>query len=308
VNVYFQSQTLLNIKRAYRWFPLIEEILKKNGIPDDFKYVAMIESGFMNVVSPSEAHGFWQFLKETGIKYSLEINEKVDERYNVAKATQAACDYFNEAYKVFNNWTLVAASYNMGIGGVRSQINKQQVNSFYDLLLNSETSRYIFRILSVKEIYDNPLKYGFHFSKRHLYKPYSTYEVTIDTSIENLITFAKQYSITYRTLKILNPWLRNSDLPNKTRKQYVILLPKAPEELANKKVREEENEIPAIIIKESIVKDSLVIHRVKKKETLKSISDIYGVTSDEIKEWNTLLNEKITKGQELKIYQFRKSK
>ncbi len=227
INTYWHSQTLFFIKRANRWFPLIEAILKEEGIPDDFKYIAMIESGFENVVSPAGASGYWQFLKQTGIHYGLEVNNFVDERYNVEKATRAACMFFKDSYKIFKNWTLVAASYNMGAGGVQERMKEQGVNSFYDLLLVSETSRYIFRILAAKEIYDHPLYYGFNLRKKDLYPPLKTISVEVDSSINSLINYSKSKNINYKILKYLNPWLRDKSLPNKLGKKYKILLPAA---------------------------------------------------------------------------------
>lgn len=226
VNTYFQSQTLLYLKRANRWFPVIEPILKKNGIPDDFKYLALIESGFSNVVSPRGATGFWQIMKDAGEQYGLEINEEIDERYNVEKSTEAACRYLNDAYKKFNDWTLTAASYNMGIEGLLRQIEKQKNHSYYDLLLNDETSRYVFRILVVKEIMQNPKKYGFLIRKKDLYPPIGTLDVEVDSSIADLADFALKNGINYKTLKIFNPWLRESFLNNKTNKKYRIKIPK----------------------------------------------------------------------------------
>lgn len=225
INTYWHSQTLFFIKRANRWFPLMESILKEEGVPDDFKFIAMIESGFDNVVSPAGASGYWQFLKQTGINYGLEVNNFVDERYNVEKATRAACMYFKDSYKIFNNWTLVAASYNMGAGGVQEKLKEQGVKSFYDLLLVPETSRYIFRILAAKEIYDHPLYYGFNLRKKDLYPPLKTNSIEVDTTIVNLVDFAKSNNINYKILKYLNPWLRDKSLPNKLRKKYKILLP-----------------------------------------------------------------------------------
>jgi membrane-bound lytic murein transglycosylase D len=225
INTYWHSQTLFFIKRANRWFPQIEAILKDEGIPDDFKYIAMIESGFENVVSPAGASGYWQFLKQTGVHYGLEVNSFVDERYNVEKATRAACKYFKDSYKIFKNWTLVAASYNMGAGGVQERLKEQKVNSFYDLLLVPETSRYIFRILAAKEIHDHPTYYGFNLRKKDLYPPLKTSEIVVDSSITYLVDFAKSKNINYKILKYLNPWLRDKSLPNKTGKKYKILLP-----------------------------------------------------------------------------------
>lgn len=225
INTYWHSQTLFFIKRAARWFPMMEPILKAEGVPDDFKYIAMIESGFDNVVSPAGASGYWQFLKQTGARYGLEVNGFVDERYNVEKATRAACAYFKEAYGYFKNWTLVAASYNMGIGGVQERLKEQGVSSFYDLLLVPETSRYLFRIMAAKEIHQHPLYYGFNVRKKDLYPVLQTKRIEVDSTINNLVSFAKTQNINYKILKYLNPWLRDKSLPNKTGKKYTILLP-----------------------------------------------------------------------------------
>lgn len=226
VNTYWQSQTLLLHKRANRWFPLIEAKLKEKGVPDDFKYVALIESGLLNVISPSAAVGYWQFLEATGKSYGLEINEEVDERYHVEKATEAACKYFLEAKNTLGSWTLAAASYNMGITGVKKQIEKQHVNSFYDLWLVDETFRYVFRILAIKEVMTHSEKYGYHLQKQDLYAPLESYKVTVDSSITDLIAFAEKNKITYKTLKLLNPWLRQNHLTNRSRKKYEILIAK----------------------------------------------------------------------------------
>lgn len=224
VNTYWQSQTLLFLKRKERWFPVIEAILKENNIPDDFKYLALAESGLTNAVSPSGAVGYWQFLEGTGGQYGLEINSDVDERYHVEKATRAACVYFKNGYAIFNSWSLVAASYNMGMDGLKKQIGKQLVTNYFDLLLSEETSRYVFRILALKEICNQPLKYGFHLRKRDFYEPYSYRSVTIDTAITDLAVFAKSQGINYKELKLLNPWLRSNTLMNKSGKQYKILI------------------------------------------------------------------------------------
>jgi membrane-bound lytic murein transglycosylase D len=227
VNTYWQSNSLLYHKRASKWFPIIEPILKENGVPDDFKYLALIESGLMNVVSPAGAAGFWQILKRTGQEYGLEVNNDVDERYHVEKATVAACKYLNQSYERYESWTLAAASYNMGIGGVGKQLKRQKANNYYDLLLNSETSRYVFRILAAKEIHENPTKYGFHYRLKDLYLPHDTYTVKVDTTINDLVAFADDYKVNYKILKVFNPWMRKTFLPNKSRKKYEILFPKS---------------------------------------------------------------------------------
>jgi membrane-bound lytic murein transglycosylase D len=222
VNTYWQSQTILLLKRSARWFPVMDSILKQNNVPEDFKFLAAAESGFVNVVSPAGAVGYWQFLKATGKKYDLEINDEVDERYNVEKSTQAACEYFNEAFKQFKSWSLVAASYNMGMDGVQKQIDKQKISDYYDLLLNDETFRYVARIVAMKEILTNPDRYGFHLRRKDYYPPYSYFEVCADSSITDLAEFSFRQGINYKKLKLLNPWLRQNTLTNKTGKEYIL--------------------------------------------------------------------------------------
>jgi len=225
VNTYWQSNGLLLLKRANRFLPEIERILEEEGIPDDFKYLAVIESGLTQVVSPAGATGFWQFLKETAIEKNLEVNDIVDERYHIEKATRAACRYLKEAYKRFDSWTLAAASYNMGMNGLARQLERQRVNNYYSLLLNSETSRYMFRILAIKQIMEDPENFGFHLRKKDLYNPLSVNSVVIDSNIKDLVGFAEKNNINYKTLKYFNPWLRDTYLENPKGKKYVILLP-----------------------------------------------------------------------------------
>lgn len=225
VNTYWQSQTVLFLKRANRYFPIIEPILKKNGIPDDFKYLAIIESGLENVVSPAGATGFWQIMKGTATDFGLEVNGYVDERYNLELATQFACDYLNEAYQKFGSWTMAAASYNMGMNGLRGQLKRQKTNNYYDLLFVTETARYVFRILAVKQILSHYDYYGFHVRPQDLYPTVKTKNLVVDTSIESLADFAYTQDINYKLLKTLNPWLRETSLPNTKQKAYTIKLP-----------------------------------------------------------------------------------
>lgn len=225
-NVYWQSQTILLLKRANRFFPTIERILKEQGMPDDLKYVALIESGLMNVNSPVGASGFWQFMDKTGKQYGLTINTEVDERYNLEKATYAACKYFKESYAVFNDWGLVAASYNMGIEGLRRQLKNQSGSSYYDLFLNTETSRYVFRILAMKEIAEKPQQYGFYIAKNHLYDPIPTMNLSVNYSIPDLAAWAIQFKTNYKTVKLLNPWLRGNTLTLKEGESVEITLKK----------------------------------------------------------------------------------
>jgi len=225
VNANLHASTILAIKRANRAFPVIVPILKKNGIPDDFKYLAVIESGLVNVVSPAGARGIWQFMPETAKERGMEVNENVDQRYDLEKSTQAACSYFLSAKGKFGSWTLAAASYNGGMTGVNKQIEIQKVTNYYDLLLTEETSRYVFRILALKEIMKNPVKYGFTIAFEDLYEALPTRKIEIDSSITDLAVFAKSEGINYKILKIHNPWLRETKLINDTGKKYQIEIP-----------------------------------------------------------------------------------
>jgi hypothetical protein len=225
-NTFMHSTTIMVFKRANRWFPVIEPILKKNGIPDDFKFLAVAESNLVNVVSPAGAEGYWQFIKPTGTKYGLEINEKVDERYNMEKATQAACDYFNDAYREFHSWTLVAASYNRGQDGLKKALENQKVDNYYDLYLNDETSRYVFRIMAIRDVYNHPVKYGFLLLEQDFYPQIPASLVDIDSGIGNLPAFAKSLGVNYRILREMNPWIRNYSLPNIAKKTYTFKIPK----------------------------------------------------------------------------------
>lgn len=225
VNTYWHSQTFLFHKRAHRWFPVIERILKENGVPEDLKYLALIESGLDNVVSPAGAAGFWQFMKTTGKQYGLEVNAYVDERYHLEKSTEAACKYLKYAKNKFGSWTLAAASYNMGMGGLENRLKEQDVESYYDLYLNAETSRYVFRILAAKHILSHSEDFGFNLLDSDLYPEYDTKTLEVDTTINDLRSFGKSMGVNYKIIKTLNPWLRNSKMPNSSKKQYKILVP-----------------------------------------------------------------------------------
>ena len=224
-NTYWQSNTLLLFKRAAKYFPIIEPILKANNIPDDFKYLAIIESGLENVTSPAGAKGIWQIMKSTAKEFKLEVNSEVDERYHLEKSTIAVCQLLNAAKEKFGSWTLVAAAYNMGRTGLKRQIDIQKSTSYYDLTLNQETSRYVFRILALKNIMENPKKYGFQFRKQDLYKPIPTYTVKVDSSIDSWADFSKNYGINYKILKLHNPWLIDSHLTNSAKNRYQIKIP-----------------------------------------------------------------------------------
>ncbi len=225
VNAYWESNTLLMMKRAGKYFPYMEETLRNNGIPEDFKYVALIESGLMNVVSPAGARGFWQFMEGTARDFGLEVSSEVDERYHWEKSTVAACKYLRSAFGRFGNWTSVAASYNMGIAGLTRRKNEQQVPNYYDLHLVEETSRYVFRILALKEIFENPSNYGFELQQDDLYAHPKLKDIEISTSIPNLAQWAIKQGSNYKELKIYNPWLRSDKLTVRGGKTYILRLP-----------------------------------------------------------------------------------
>ncbi|MEK6155616.1 lytic transglycosylase domain-containing protein [Flavobacteriaceae bacterium 3-367] len=225
VNTYWQSNALLLMKRANKYFPIIEPILAKNGVPEDFKYLAVAESGLQQVVSPAGATGFWQIMKATGREYGLEINSNVDERYHIAKATEVACNYIKRYKKKYGSWTLTAAAYNAGPGAINKFMGIQKAEDYYDLLLGEETGRYVFRILAIKEILSNPEKYGFDIGKEDMYNAIPTFRVEVDEPVFNFADFAQQYEINYKILKRHNPWLREPHLNNSSGKKYIIEIP-----------------------------------------------------------------------------------
>ncbi len=225
VNANLHATTQIIIKRANRAFTVIEPILKKNGVPDDFKYLAVAESGLMNAVSPAGARGVWQFMPETGKQYGLEINDLVDERYHLEKSTEAACQYLLNAKEKLGSWTLAAASYNAGLAGVNRQLTFQGVNDYYDLLLNDETSRYVFRILALKQVMQNPAKYNFHLLEEDMYPVLPVKNVAITSSVPDLAVFAKEQGINYKILKIHNPWMRDRKLNVASGKEYSVEIP-----------------------------------------------------------------------------------
>ena len=225
VNTYWQSNMMLLLKRANKYFPSIEKILEEEGVPDDFKYLAVIESALENVRSPKGAKGFWQIMPSTAKEYGLEVNSNVDERYHIEKSTRVACTYLKKAKKRLGSWTLAAASYNRGMYGTDRLLEKQITDNYYDLLLNNETSRYVFRILAVKEIMSNPQRYGFIYGEEDLYQPIPVKKIGLDTAITNIAKFAKAQSVNYKIMKIHNPWLIQNHLNNKSRKYYEIEIP-----------------------------------------------------------------------------------
>jgi membrane-bound lytic murein transglycosylase D len=222
INSYWHSNTILGMKMANRYFPEIEKVLTDNGVPSDFKYMALVESNFRLEASPAGAVGFWQFVKGTAKAYDIEMNDEVDERFNNEKATQAACVYLKDARDKLGSWTMAAASYNMGLAGMMQRAREQKMNNYYDMYFNPETSRYIFRMLAMKIIFSNPKNAGFALGNDELYAPYKYKVVEVDTPITSIADFAAQFGLKYKHIKTLNPWLRDARLTNKEHKKYEI--------------------------------------------------------------------------------------
>lgn len=228
VNMFMHSQTLQMIKLANRYEAQIRSVLKARNVPEDFVYLCAAESGFRyQAYSGSKAASFWQFLEPTAKNFNLLVNEDIDERYHIEKATQAACDYLINAKQMYGNWTMAAASYNMGMTGLDRQARMQRTYNYYDLRLNEETSRYLFRILALKLILSNPPSYGFAVSPQDLYPPFQTETVRIDTTVNDLAAFALANGSNYKMLKLMNPWLRSNRIPVEGGKPVYIVLPKA---------------------------------------------------------------------------------
>ncbi|MEZ5041737.1 MAG: transglycosylase SLT domain-containing protein [Saprospiraceae bacterium] len=226
VNTYWHSTTLLNIKNTYKYFPIIEKILAEEGVPDDFKYLAIAESNLRNATSSAGAKGLWQFMKETAVYYGLEVNSEVDERYHLEKSTHAAAKYIKNYYKQFGSWTLSAAAYNMGGPRLKKEMDVQRGERYYDLNLNDETDRYVFRVIAIKEVIGNPERFGFYLDNDEGYEPMTDFStVEVDGPIPNLGDFARKNGISYRALKVYNPWLRSTSLTNAAHKTYVLKIP-----------------------------------------------------------------------------------
>ncbi len=312
VNTYWQSQTVLLHKRASRWFPVIEPILAKNGVPDDMKYLALAESGLTNAISPQKATGFWQIMAATASYYKLEVSEEVDERFNVEKSTEAACKVLLDAYKRYGNWTMAAASYNLGMGGIDKQIAKQKTDSYYSLYLNEETARYIYRIVSLKEIISRPKSYGYQLRKKDLYPPIPVTRITVDSSISDLANFAIANGTTYKLLKILNPWLLKGSLSNQAKKAYFILLPvkgasmyNLDDEIPPSSYNNNKSDTSNFVTSEEILIDSLsrsIVYKLSEKDTWQSIATAFGIKVESLLEFNKLDESQLPKaGEEIAI-------
>ena len=225
VNTFRHSSTLILLKRANQWTPTLTKILKEQGIPEDFVYLSMAESDLSQVSSPSNASGFWQFLKPTAIQYGLIVNDEVDQRYDIEKSTYAACKYLKDSYDQLGSWTIAAAGYNMGMAGAGRQAKEQGSDNYYDLYLNSETSRYVFRILALKLIHSNPSHFDYLIEAPDLYEPYQYKEIPVSGSVNSWISFAKQNGISYKELRRHNPWIRSTSMRNSANNTFIVKIP-----------------------------------------------------------------------------------
>lgn len=225
VNMYWQSNMLLWMKRAGRYFPIIEPILKKNGMPEDLKYLCVIESGLLPVGSPAGAQGYWQFIKSTGLNYGLEITDEIDMRNHIVLSTEAACRLLKKMYQRFGSWSIAAATYNLGENGVAQRCTDQNIHNYWDLKMPNETTRYVYRILAVKMIMQHPQAYGYMIRHSDLYPPIPTREVTLTGQNVDLYAFAKDNGSTYKMLRDLNPWIQTDKLKNRGNKTYTVVLP-----------------------------------------------------------------------------------
>lgn len=295
INGFWESQTILNLKRTGRFFPIIEPILKKYKLPDDLKYVALAESGLTNVVSPAGAAGFWQFMESTGRQYGLIINDEVDERYDLEKATKAACLYLRDLKQQFGSYTAAAAAYNCGAGAMYSALSSQKTNSYYSLYLNQETSRYVFRLAALKEICEHPLKYGYDIRIDAYYQPIPVERVRVDGPVSDWVTFARQHGVNYKIVRYLNPWIRKSSLKNATKRTYWVEIP------LNKSAYKPDAVLPVLTTDSILSPESFYEIEVQPGETMKDIIDREETTEALIMLWNGLTSNVLRAGQRIKI-------
>lgn len=303
-NAFWQSSNLMHLKKMTRYFPIIEEILKSNGLPDDIKFLAVAESGLSGAVSPVGAAGFWQFMPATGKQYGLEISDEIDERYDIEKSTQAACRYLKDMNEILNSWTLSAAAYNCGIGGVQRSLSFQRVSSYYDLYLNNETSRYVFRIIALKEILSNPEKYNYKFNKNQGYKPLQTKSINVSGPVSNWSDWAIKHGINYKTLRVYNPWIKKHLLTNKLSKTYLIEIP-ADVTILNLDSQfgdKLELQVDDTTSKLHKLEDfgNFKTYLVKPGDDLQSIALKLNVRIEDLKHWNNIKSSSVNTGKKLR--------
>jgi membrane-bound lytic murein transglycosylase D len=322
-SAYWKTNSQVLFRKAQKWFPYIEPILKQEGVPDDFKYLAVIESHLSNVTSPAGASGFWQLVPSSARNYGLEVNDNVDERYHVEKATHAACKHIKDAYAIFKNWTLSAAAYNLGIGGILNAIKRQKTNNYFDLLLNRETGSFVYRILAYKTLFASPGHFGIKKKKWSYFSKISFSTFKVDSSITDLSAFAKHIGSSIEIIKNFNPWLLQNTLNNPDKKIYEIRIPKNTRADYSSYVADLKcennlyapNEYTALnnvslldtsvshTATNTIISDiTTIYHLVKDNESIKQIAESYNVKEEDIVAWNNLNDLKqAVKGQTLII-------
>lgn len=316
-NIYWKKNASTLFTKAQKWFPYIEPILKKEGVPDDFKYLAIIESHLSNIVSPAGAAGFWQLVPSSAINYGLEVNNYVDERFHVEKSTLAACKHIKEAHSIFKNWTLAAAAYNLGIGGIQNALKKQNADSYYQLMLNKETGSFIYRILAYKTLFSSPSHFGIKRKKWTYLKPISYKSYKVDSTVKNIKYLAKHFGCNKAIIKFHNPWLLQEELPNPDKKTYVFRIPKNLKADYSSYIRDltgedgdlsMETEIPPV--KTETKADSsatrIIQHIVKEKETIKELSEFYEVKEELLRKWNNIKDKQEAVSGQTLIIQFQK--
>lgn len=317
-NAYWKSNSTVLFNKAQKWFPYIEPILKQQGVPDDFKYLAVIESHLSNIVSPAGAAGFWQLVPNSARAYDLEVNQYVDERYDVEKSTVAACKHIKDAYAEFHNWTLAAAAYNMGIGGVKNALKKQNASDYFSLLLNSETKSFVYRILAYKTLFSSPAHFGIKKNKWNYYSKIPMQHIKVDSSITNLSAFSKKINCSKAIIKFYNPWLIQDVLHNTERKTYVFKIPKNLKADYSAYIKDLIGEDGSTILETDIrsneslkpndtlnLTKKIIYHVVKENDNLKDISEFYEVKESDLRKWNNIKKNKMaTVGQTLTIIYF----
>jgi len=300
-SAYWKNNSLALFQKAQRWFPYIEPILKHEGVPDDFKYLCVIESHLSNAASPAGAAGFWQLVPSSARNYGLEVNSEIDERYHVEKSTHAACGHIKDAYAVFKNWTLSAAAYNRGIGGIQKAMAKQKTNNYHDLLLNRETGSFVYRILAYKTLFSSPGHFGIK-KKKWNYYPKIQYKIfKVDSSIQSLSVFAKIIGCTAGAIRLFNPWLLKDELNNPAKKTYEIRIPKNMEADYSgylKDLLAEEGTLvqyanPVVTLQKADTDTMGLIKKtihyvVKVDEPLKNLATFLKVKEEDLRKWNKL--------------------
>ncbi len=315
---YWQSGSGVLFQKARKWFPYIEPILKKHGVPDDFKYVAVIESHLSNVVSPAGAAGFWQLVPTSAQGYGLIVNDFVDERYHVEKATEAACHHFKDGYAVFKNWTLSAAAYNLGIGGLQNALNRQNVDNYYDLMLNRETAAFVYRILAYKTLLSNPSQFGLKKRKLGYLSKIPMRHLVVDSSITDLKAFALANKTNVTTIKLFNPWLLQDKLPNEEKHKFIIEIPKdankdysdyASDLIGENGSISQDAEAAPLIIPDSLttkIEIKTLTHILKENEILSDLASFYELNEKDIRLDNKLTETEIPKAGTTLILNFKK--